>query len=151
MHRRSLLGAVGAATSSVLAGCVFGRSVEAGTLVISNDHDQRHLVTVTVRKISEDDGDIPPRPHDAPAPTGTPLWERKYSFEVPADGAVRESDLLTEPGAYYVEVSLDSGGTASTWLGLYAAGESGNQIAEAHILVSIADTGRVTVSTPVDD
>ena len=151
VKRRAFLAALGTTVPSTLAGCTFGRSVQAGTLVISNDQDREHVVSVTVSKTSDNDGDVPSRPQDAPAPTTAPLWERDYSFEVSAGRTTREPSLVNEPGAFFVDVSLETGETASTWLGLYPAGSDSQQVAEEHLFVSIYEDGRLTVSTPVDD
>lgn len=142
---------MGTTACSTVAGCTLDSSVQAGTLVISNDHERDHVVSVTISKTSDDEGDVPPRPHDASAPTTAPLRERSYSFEVAGGATKEEPDIVTEPGAFYIDVSLETGAESSTWLGLYPAGSEGDQVAEAHIFVSIYDDGRLDVSTPVDD
>lgn len=152
MRRRAFLAAVGGACSLAFAGCVLDRdAVGAGTLVVDNDHDRTHTVTVAVSKASHGDEAVPPRPHDAPPPTTTPLWRRDRSFEVPAGERVREPGFVSEPGAFYVEASTETGSSASTWLGLYPAGEDGEQVAESFLLVDVHEDGRLGVSTPVDD
>jgi len=64
---------------------------------------------------------------------------------------VRENELITEPGAYYVEARLDTGASAATWHGLYPAGQDGTEVAGGFVAVDIGEDGRVTISTPVDD
>lgn len=149
MYRRTVLAVVGATGSFVLGGCVLDLDpVQAGTLVIDNEHDQAHTVTVVVSKTSESDEDIPP---GGATPTTAPLWKRESTFEVPAGGRVRKSEFVTEPGAFYIEVRTEMGETAATWFGLYPAGPEGEQVAEGYIAVDIYEDGRLNVSTPVDD
>lgn len=148
--RRNVLYFSGVVGVGGLAGCL-GGSITAGTLVVSNDDDQSHTATVTISKTSENEEDLPSRPHDAGAPTTTPLWQRDYQLEVPAGARRERSDVLTDPGAYYITARTESGGPDSTWLGLYAAGSDGDQVAESHISVTITERGGVTLGTPTDD
>lgn len=150
MHRRPLLGVVGISVSGIFAGCVWDQDpVGAGTLVIDNEHDRPQTVTVVVSKTSDDDDDTPPRPRQAPAPT-TQIWHRTRSFEVADGQRVRRSGFIAEPGAFYIEVRLDGGESASTWLGLYPASDGGT-VGGASIYVDIYEDGRIIVYTPHDD
>jgi len=150
MRRRSLLAAVGTATGFTLAGCVLDLdSIGAGTLVIDNEQDRSHTVTVTVTKTGEFDHGIPP---ETPTPSSTTtVWRRDRTFEVSGGGRVRKSDFVSEPGEFQVDARTETGTTASTSLGLYPAGRDGEKIAESYVHLFIREDGFMYFSTPVDD
>lgn len=141
MNRRAFLSASGVLVFSGFAGCLFGRGDEPGLIEISNEHDQDHTVTVTVEKTSEDDDDVRGRTtYDIMTPTSTPIWRRERTFDVPANSDFRETEFLTEPGAFFIEVELDSGATSATWLGLY---DSQGGVAEEKLVIDIDVDGQV--------
>ena len=145
MNRRSFLGTVGTVTGISLAGCVLDLDpIGAGTLVIDNEQNRSHTLRITVTKTSDDSDDVPPR---SQTPT-TSVWRRDQTFEVSGGGRVRKSGFISEPGAFYIEARSETGESASTWLGLYAAGGG---VAERHIYINIKESGRMFASTPVDD
>lgn len=130
---------------TALSGCLFGfaSDTSAGTLVITNDHSEGHTVTVTVKKISENDDDT--RRHDeTPVPETTPIWEREEQFTVGAGKRTKQENFITETGAFYLEVQLDNGERDSDWVGFYDAA-GGTSIAENAIYADIEDDGRVTL------
>lgn len=143
--RRALLRAAGSTIGiSALGGCLFGAGSEQdpGSLVITNDHSEDHVVTVTVTKTSEDQDDTRPR-DETPAPETTPVWERADRFQVDSGERVTEEDFLTETGAFYLEARLENGTRTSAWVGLYKA--AGGGVAEDAISVDIEDDGRLLV------
>ncbi|MFC6993096.1 hypothetical protein ACFQH3_16045 [Haladaptatus sp. GCM10025707] len=134
-----------------LSGCTLDQDpIQSGTLVIANDHDQPHTVTVTVSKTSEDDNDAPFR-DDTQPPEAPSIWDRTDEFDVAAGGRVRKSTFISETGAFHIVVQLEIGINASTWLGLGPGGPSGEQVTGGFILVDIHEDGRLGLNTPVDD
>lgn len=132
-----------------LSGCLFGigRGPDAGTLVITNGRTERHKIEIRVTKTSEDYEDT--RFHDqTPDPETTSIWEREATFSIGADGRVKETDFLTETGAFYIEVELETGEIGSGWLGLYDAARGG--VAENALRVDISEGG-ITVYGAHDD
>lgn len=137
MHRRSFLSMTGIVALPGLAGCLTNTGDHPGSLEISNDCGEAHTVTVTVQKVSEDNDRFTWNPQeDPPTPSTTPLWRRERTFEVPANSDIKETEFITEPGLFFVEVELDTGATASTWLGLSesAAGTVIEDKVEVHIM-----------------
>lgn len=135
----------------VFSGCLglgFGtNNVAPGSVVIDNDSPDTHTVSLSVTKVSNSSNDI--RASDE-SPVST-IWRKTYSYEVNGDERKVDSELLSEPGAYYVEVELENGENATTWLGLYPAGKKGEKVAESPIQIDIYDDGTVTAYTPTDD
>ncbi len=148
--RRKLLQFSGVVCLCGVAGCV-GNAIDPGTLVITNNDDRPHTCTVTIIKTSDSDEDVPPRPHEAPGPTRPPHWQRDFQFEIPAGADRTQSDFLTEPGAYYIKATTETGPSDTNWLGLYSAGSDGEQVAESFIAILIFEDASLTVSTPTDD
>jgi len=105
--------------------------------VITNETTTSHTVSFTVLKISKDDDDVPygnrSRPNQEPLSRSTPI------FEVAARESLREEKFITEPGAYYVEVSTETSATDGGWIGLYAAGSRGEALAESYLSVVIKE------------
>lgn len=147
--RRGLLQIGGGVCLGCLAGCL-GDTVDAGTLMITNDDDRSHTLTVVVTKASDSDSDVPPRSHEAPGPTTT-LWRREFQFELSTGDTHTEPGFLTEPGAYYIEATTATGLRATNWLGLYAAGPDGDQIAESFVDIRIYEYDEMSIGTPTDD
>lgn len=140
--RRQLLSISGSIGFYALSGCLFRRrGPAAGTLVIENQREKRHTVTVEVTRTSDDDGDVG-RDDQTPDPEPTPLDSYRATYAVDAGADVRERGFITEPGAFYVEASLENGETAGAWIGLYR-GSDGSIGADA-VFVDIA-TGYLTV------
>lgn len=146
--RRRFLQMTGSALgATTMSGCLFGigGGHPPGTLVVRNDHEERHTVTVTVTKTSEDD-EI--GSHDE-TPTSTPIWKRETELTVDAGEKATKQDLITETGAFFVEVRVPKIGTDRTWSSFYEAANGG--IAEDSIYVTIQDHGAVTVFPSHDD
>jgi len=137
MNRRSVI--TGLTPGLVLgSGCVaLSSRVSGGGLVITNETTTSHTVSFTVLKISKDDDDVPygnrSRPNQEPLSRSTPI------FEVAARESLREEKFITEPGAYYVEVSTETSATDGGWIGLYAAGSRGEALAESYLSVVIKE------------
>lgn len=148
MDRRSVL--AGAATAAGLsAGCVaLSPRVPGGALVITNESPTDHTLSFEVMKISEDYDDVPYG--DKPRPDGQPLDRWNRTFEVAAGESVRENEFITEPGAYFIEISTAAGRTAGGWIGLYPAGPQGEQLAESHVAVLIEEDS-LSLSAPTLD
>jgi hypothetical protein len=141
-YRRRYLQMTGSVLgATTLSGCLFGLDGghPPGTLVVRNDHEERHTVRVTVTKTSEDD-EIG---NDDEPPTSTPIWKRETELTVDAGKKATKQDLITETGAFFVEVRVPNVGTDSTWSSFYEAANGG--IAEDSIFVTIQDHGAVTV------
>lgn len=151
LTRRSVLATSAGWGAAILTGCL-SWGYQAGSLHIDNDHNQGHTVTVTVQKTSDDYGEaIGRNARDPQTPSATPIWTRAWTFRVPPSSRVYEGILISEPGAFYIHVQLETGVTAALWLGLYPAGPDGDQIAEQYIAVDIYPDGRLSVSAPHDD
>jgi hypothetical protein len=146
MRRRSLLAA---GSLALLPGCGALRGLDAaaadgaGSVLVRNDDDRDHRVTVTVERASDDPDDVPP-PNADRTPTGAAGY-RETRFDVPAGETVRETGFVTDPGAYVVTAELGTGARATTWLGL--AGADGG-VTGARVEVYVGRDGGVTVATP---
>ena len=149
-ERRELLGLLAVTVSSTLAGCFFAGGPESGDLVINNEDETAHTVSVIVSKTS-DNPDRVSRDYPPPTPEVTPEWKRTHEFEIGPYQERIEEDLFTEPGAYYVECHLNGGGMAATWLGLYSAGPDGSEVAEELFRLTISDDATLSIITGVDD
>jgi hypothetical protein len=152
LSRRHALRATGSALGSAgLCGCLFGidEEYDAGTLVVRNDYSELRTVTVTVTKTSGDSGDT--RHHEEPpAPETTPLWRREKQFDVGSgEKAVREQ-YVAEPGAFYLEARLESGGRHTAWLGLYEAAD-GDDVGADAVFVDVNEDSRVMITTTHGD
>ena len=89
---------------------------KSGSIEIENHHSRRHTITVAVTKTSDDDDDV--RSNATSSPGGTPVREREYTYEIDAGESMRTA-LLDEPGAFYVDVTVDDVGSQAVWIGLY--------------------------------
>lgn len=146
-----------------LAGCLgFGSagSLPAGSIQITNDANASQEVAVTVTKWSNDSDVIHALERwDRPA---EPQWTRRWNASVDAGATWTEREAVDEPGAFQVTATAraaDAGGNATAtataqndtaWLGLYAAGPDGEQVAEQTVWIHVDDR-QVTISTPSDD
>ena len=148
MRRRALLAA---GSLAVLPGCGAFRGLDAaaadepGSVAIQNDDDRDHRVTLTVERVSDDSDDVPPPNADRTPGAGTTRY-REATFEVPAGETVRETGLVTDPGAYFVTVELETGSSATTWLGLEADAAGG--VAAEKLEVYVGRDGEVTAFSP---
>ncbi|MFC7228179.1 hypothetical protein N0B31_12270 [Salinirubellus salinus] len=148
MRRRALLGACSLA---VLPGCGVFRGLDAaaaaepGSVAIQNDDDRDHRVTVTVEQVSDDAEDVPPPSADRTPAAGT-TRSREATFEVAGGGTVQETEFVTEPGAYFVTVELETGARATTWLGLSERAAGG--VAGERLEVYVGGDGDVTAFSP---
>ena len=149
-RRAVLLGATAALCS--LAGCGALRGLDAaaadepGSVAIRNDDDRDHRVTVTVERVSDDPDDVPP-PNSDRTPEGTTTTTyREDTFEVAAGETVNETEFVTDPGAYFVTVELETGARVTTWLGLYEDAAGG--VAEEKLEVYVGRDGDVTAFSP---
>jgi hypothetical protein len=148
MRRRAFLAA---GSLALLPGCGALRGLDAaaadepGSVAVQNDDDRTHRVTVTVERVSDDAGDVPPPNADRTPETETTRY-REATFEVPAGETVRETGLVTDPGAYFVTVASATGARATTWLGLdedTAGGVTGEKLE-----VYVGRDGEVTAFSP---
>jgi hypothetical protein len=148
MRRRAFL-TVG--SLALLPGCGALRGLDAaaadapGSVAIRNDDDRDHRVTVTVERVSDDADDVPPPNSDRTPEAGGTRY-REVTFEVPAGETVRETEVVTETGAYFVTVELGTGARATTWLGLYEDVAGG--VAEEKLEVYVGGDGDVTAVAP---
>ena len=147
MRRRTLLAA---GSVALLPGCGALRGLDAaaadepGSIAIQNDDDRDHRVTVTVERVSDDADDVPPPNSDRTPEAGTTY--REATFEVPAGETARETGLVTDPGAYFVTVELETGASATTWLGLYE--DTAGGVAAEKLEVYVGRDGEVTAFSP---
>ncbi len=116
-----------------------------GGLVIRNNDTNSHTFSFEILQMSEDD-DLPPSPNRPERPDSQPLNQWEETFDVAAGDSRREREFITEPGAYFVDVTIETGVTASGWIGLYAAGPDGQQLAESHLAVTARDDGELSLS-----
>lgn len=148
MNRRSVI--AGLTPGLILgSGCVaLSPRVSGGGLVITNETTTSQTVSFVMLKISKDDDDVPygnrSRPDQEPLRRWTP------TFDVAARESLREEKFITEPGAYYVEVSTETGATDGGWIGLYAAGPRGEALAESYLSVVIKEN-TLSFSAPTLD
>lgn len=148
-RRRTLHGVGSALGMTALSGCLFGgNSLEAGDLVIDNNHDKPHTLTVTVTKTSTD-SDGAEDHEETPSPDTTPIWKRKRQFTIGSQKRKTESEFVAETGAFYLEVTFENGTEESGWVGFYPA--HGGGVAEDVIHIDIFDDGRVNVSASHGD
>lgn len=144
VSRRSVLTATtafGAVTGSGCFGAANWFGPDAGDMVIDNDSDERHTVAITVTKVSEDDDDIKPR-EERPDPETEPIWERTFEVVLASGEDVIEREFVTEPGAFFVEATVDESGWGSGWISLY---EATNGIAEDVIYVVVHAIDRIAI------
>jgi hypothetical protein len=147
--RRRTLQASGTVLAMGLTGCTFGsNTTKSGTLVLDNEQDRSWTVTVSVSKISNDDDDGPARAFSAPPPTTTPIWNQEYSYEVSADGRKTIGGFISEEGAYYIVVRLNTEVENSTWFSAYSAAGG---VGGGYVSVTIQEEGGLFVSTGHDD
>lgn len=145
--RRSFLRTTTILGAPALAGCLSATAdSDAGTLVLSNDDDASHTVTLEVTKTSDDSDDV--RGHDE-TPKATPIWDREDAFSLDAGERKEESDYIAEPGAYFVKATLADGTEATEWLGLYEGADG--EVAADTLYVTIREHGPVNVYTSHDD
>ena len=117
-----------------------------GGLVINNTDTNPHTFSFEVLKMSEDDDDLPHSQNRRERPNSQPLTRWEEDFDVAAGDSLREREFITEPGAYFVEVTTETGVSAGSWIGLYAAGRDGQQLAESHISVTAQEAGALSLS-----
>lgn len=143
MDRRGFLAAFALGTSA-LSGCLFASDgPPPGSLKIYNRVDSPLTLTIRVEKTSTDWNDAG-RLDQTPAPESTPLqtWEAQFTVDGGEDRQV--DDFFTEPGAYYIEGDLQSGGRNTLWFEL--PGNSGGGLDEKYLIVNLLEEGRITIS-----
>jgi hypothetical protein len=149
VYRRTLLGACG--SLAALGGCQTLRGLDAaaagraGAIVVRNDDDRLHRVTVTVERVSDDPDDVPPA-NSGRTPGDDAVVGGERTFEVPAGETVRAPAFVTEPGAYFVTASVTGGAMANEWFGLSEGATGG--VTGRRIEVYVGRDGGVTVATP---
>ena len=145
--RRGCVRTLGLCTVTALGGCTFGNrsGPGGGTLVIDNDDDQEHTVTLSLRLESTDSGEI--RPGETPNATSTPVAVDSATFTVQSDERLLEESFISEPGAYFIEARTEAGAEARTWAGWSDARNEG--VAGGFLSVSINQNGLVTLGNPV--
>jgi hypothetical protein len=159
MNRRVFL----AATSVFLGGCVGGRLVRTeaptrpGTLLLENDDQYDHTVTVVVKKMSHRETNVPTYSweYNHPPPTETPRWRTEKTFEVAAEQEVARPGFIAEAGSYHLEVSVDGTGPIGMWMrfrdaadgdGLWGRVPAVRIYDHDEFSVTAADTGRLKPS-----
>lgn len=151
MRRRRILSLAGTLALVGTGGCTGSSRPPPGGIEIRNDDDRAHSVTVAAAWISEDTDDAPvSEPDSVPTPKQTPKRRRERRFDVPADDSVTDPQFLTEPGAHYVTVELDSGDAEATWIGLYRSAVEGDVGGET-LIVSIQEGGRLSLSATIPE
>lgn len=142
--RRGVLRTATVLGTSALGGCVFdpGGGPEAGALVLSNEDDESHTVTLAVTKTSENSDDAGGR-YDGASTPATPVWRREDVFSIDGGERRRESEYLDEPGAYLVEATLATGRGAAEWVGLYETADG--DVGSDAIYVTIRESGAVNI------
>lgn len=140
--RRGLLGTATAVAATTLGGCLSAivGGPDAGTLVLSNDDDEPHTVTLAVTKTSDDSGNVGSH---AETPETTPIWDREDTFSLDAGQQRTEPDYVTEPGAYFIKARLADGTEATEWLGLYEGADG--DVGSDTLYVTIRESGAVNV------
>ena len=140
------------------SGCVaLSSSMPGGGLVIRNNDDTSHTFFFTVLKMSEENDDLPHskyrdiHPDEQPPDqlgqiNKQPLDEWEQTLDVGAGDSLQKKEFITEPGAYFVEVSLENSNTSGTWIGLYAAGRNRQELAESYLTVTAEEDGAVRLS-----
>lgn len=118
---------------------------DSGDLEIENNDSDNHSVTVVTKKVSENSDDSY-SDFVTRTPESTPIWKRNNTFEIDSEETFRRNEYLSEPGAYFVRVKLETGTSAQGWIGLYESANGG--VAEQYIAISIDKGGSLTVFAP---
>lgn len=149
LTRRGIL-ATTAVTATAFAGCGGIQSLmgepDSGDIIIENNDSVDHSIDVTVMKVSQNPDDEK-RANQTPTST---IWERELSYKVKSKGDETESDVISEPGTYYIEAEgrFDTVKRDASWLGVSS---SGSNLGGGYVSISVSESKHLDVSVVLDD
>ncbi len=141
MDRRSLITYSGVALTGSLAGCMFlSDSPGSSRNVLIENHTENSLSGTIVVKQFDDDSDEVDGHETEPERPKEPLWEHDWEFTVDADDSTIEEDVITDPGAYYVEAECERGETDAREIGFWSSSsDHGDGVGGGQIVIILRD------------
>lgn len=140
MERRRFLKRVSPSIVICSAGCMLlsESANDSDTVRLRNRTEQKLTGEITLLKFDEDSdaADTYAKNPDSPDKV---IRRKVWEFEVEGNSVETNDGMITEPGAYYIEVACERGEVASGEAGLYSAGPNGDGIGGGQIVITLND------------